>query len=86
MLTDRDWSTEPRGMRDILRCMVGRHRAITVALDGGVVVSRCSCGAIAFGGPWMGGEPIGLRRALFRRTLRKVMDQIERDIRARWTP
>ena len=84
MLTDRDWHTEPRGKRDILRCLIGRHRGVTQAIDDGVLVSRCSCGAISFGGPWMGGHPIGLRRAMFRRALDKTMKRIERDIRARY--
>jgi hypothetical protein len=40
------WHTEPRGWRDVIRCLLGRHRNITIGTTGIATVRRCSCGAI----------------------------------------
>lgn len=46
---DRGWWNEPRGWRDVIRCLAGRHRVITSGFFDGMFVSRCSCGAIRIG-------------------------------------
>jgi hypothetical protein len=45
-LHGHNWHTHPRTLADTVRCLAGRHKAVLHALDGGVHVSRCSCGAL----------------------------------------
>lgn len=62
-LDDGDWLAEPRGWRDVARCLLGRHRPITMAIDRDAsvnlaLVSRCSCGAIRLGDRyWLDARP-----------------------------
>jgi hypothetical protein len=58
IIIGRDWYYEPRGWRDVVRCLLGRHRNITIGRVYGDVVCRCSCGAIRYvGGSWFDGHP-----------------------------
>jgi hypothetical protein len=54
----RDWFYELRGWWDAVRCLLGRHRNITIGCVYGDVVCRCSCGAIRYvGGSWFDAHP-----------------------------
>lgn len=58
----RDWFREPRGWRDVLRCLFGRHRPVMVGVGGHEIVYRCSCGAIRLKhGVWMESRPFHRR-------------------------
>lgn len=39
------WSTYPRTMADVLRCLIGQHRPVLHANRDSITVSVCSCGA-----------------------------------------
>lgn len=82
MLSDRDWSSEPRGWHDVVRCLFGRHKAITKACVDITLVSRCSCGAIRLGfGLWV--DTFGRRRRADERRMAETerkMAEIERRI------
>jgi hypothetical protein len=46
-ITGDYWAHQPRGLRDITRCLLGLHRAaMSGDLGYGEHVSRCTCGAI----------------------------------------
>jgi hypothetical protein len=50
------WAHQPRGLRDIARCLSGFHRAVMSGdLRSGEHVDRCTCGAIQvnFSGYWL---------------------------------
>lgn len=45
------WASEPRGWVDVIRCVLGLHRAVASGRSGTLWIERCSCGA--FGpAPW----------------------------------
>jgi hypothetical protein len=75
----RDWTAEPRGWREVIRCRRGRHRRMTIAIDGGVHVARCSCGGIELdrSGYWMHPNEVG-RRSVAECDKRKA-DRAQRD-------
>lgn len=68
---------ESRTWRDVVRCVVGRHKPAITAEHG--TLQRCSCGAIRFvpGGRWVEGDPFGRRRRAGRKALGRAMKQIE---------
>lgn len=37
---------EPRGWRDVARCLLGRHRVSLAGRVAGMFIERCSCGAM----------------------------------------
>lgn len=59
ILSGFEWWSYPRGWRDVIRCMRGRHTAVMngvmdSARGGRVFVQRCSCGATALDlDPWI---------------------------------
>jgi acetone carboxylase gamma subunit len=60
-----NWHTHPRGWRDVIGCLLGRHQQILKALDDGQRVVRCSCGATSLdnGRTWSRAEHLGLRHS-----------------------
>jgi len=56
------WMHQQRRVRDVLRCLRGRHRAaMEGALSSGSYAERCTCGALRLdGGRWSGAEPFRL--------------------------
>lgn len=53
-LRGRDWMYEPRTWRDVLRCRLGRHRAVMYGwIDYFDYRERCSCGAMGTGRYWV---------------------------------
>ncbi len=59
ILSGFQWWKYPRGWRDVVRCVLGRHRRVMTGVipgDGASPVFRCSCGAMWLtlpgGGSW----------------------------------
>lgn len=57
-----EWNTHPRGLADVLLCLVGQHDEVQHGIDDGLCTSRCSCGAIRIGRNWSRPDKLGLRR------------------------
>jgi hypothetical protein len=53
-LYGRDWLDEPRTWKDVIRCRLGRHKAVLWGYTEWVRFSeRCSCGAMGDGRGWV---------------------------------
>ncbi len=60
---------EPRSKRDVLRCLLGRHKVILSGSDCGIFIERCSCGAVRLDHRrWFGAHPIARRYTRLDRT------------------
>lgn len=83
-ITGENWAHQPRGWRDVLRCLGGGHRAAMTAEDGPDHVERCTCGAVSLdGGPWLRSEPF--RRVSSAKSARLLAGARELDELLDWT-
>ena len=50
------WWNQRRTLMDKIRCQMGRHRAAMTGYDDGMMIQRCTCGAIRLNAShWMQG-------------------------------
>jgi len=82
-VTGGNWAHQPRGWRDVLRCLSGGHRPAMAGTDGLDRVKRCTCGAISVnGGPWLRSEPF--RRVSTARSARLLAEAREHQEAVDW--
>lgn len=75
---------EPRGWRDVIRCLIGRHRVVLQGVHAGMRISRCSCDAMRVNGrPWLGSHPFRVtdgdgRTRRERKAHRRILEAVDR--------